>query len=243
MSDDPHHARPGRDRPRPSPPVACCEAIRHRAETGDVQFRLVVLNPARAELHLLHPERHDKATEAEEVLRSALPRLEQAAGGPVIGIGLRAPRPDGRDRGDPLQRARRRDHPLRAAAHRRHLAPPGPRAPARPLRHAGHRRTPDRRSLRGTPGAGSEAPSIHPPVVVPPHDEKRHHGCNRDQHAHADLKRRLDCAHVHQRAAGLRPPQGRPDTRERRTPRDDPGRSLRDVRLLAAGVSRSPAPG
>ena len=30
-----------------------------------MQFRLVVLNPARAELHLLHPERHDKAAEAE----------------------------------------------------------------------------------------------------------------------------------------------------------------------------------
>lgn len=61
------------------------EAIRHRAETGDVQFRLIVLNPARAEVHLLHPERHDKATEAEQVLLAALPDLEAAAGGPVIG--------------------------------------------------------------------------------------------------------------------------------------------------------------
>jgi hypothetical protein len=61
------------------------EAIRHRAETGDVQFRLIVLNPARVEVHLLHPERHDKATEAEKVLLAALPELEAAAGGAVIG--------------------------------------------------------------------------------------------------------------------------------------------------------------
>jgi hypothetical protein len=61
------------------------EAITHRAETRDVQFRVVVPNPARAELHLLHPERHDKVSEAERVLRQALPLLERAAGGPVIG--------------------------------------------------------------------------------------------------------------------------------------------------------------
>ena len=61
------------------------EAIRHRAATGDVQFRFVVLNPARAELHLLHPERHDRAAEAETTLLTTLPALEEAAGGPVIG--------------------------------------------------------------------------------------------------------------------------------------------------------------
>jgi len=61
------------------------EAIRHRAENGDVRFRLIVLNPAQAELHLLHPERHDKAAEAERVLRSTLPQLELAAHAPVIG--------------------------------------------------------------------------------------------------------------------------------------------------------------
>ncbi|MBW8752232.1 MAG: hypothetical protein JF565_12530, partial [Propionibacteriales bacterium] len=60
-------------------------AIRHRAETGDVQFRVIVLNPARAEIHLLHPERHDKAREAEQTLLRALPTLEATAGGPVIG--------------------------------------------------------------------------------------------------------------------------------------------------------------
>ncbi len=60
-------------------------AISRRAEAGDVQFRVVVLNPARAELHLLHPERHDKAAEAEQVLFKALPEIELCAGRPVIG--------------------------------------------------------------------------------------------------------------------------------------------------------------
>ena len=67
------------------PAEALLEAIKRRAETGDVQFRIVVPNPARAELHLLHPERHDKAQEAEQVLRQAQPLLEQAGGGAVIG--------------------------------------------------------------------------------------------------------------------------------------------------------------
>jgi hypothetical protein len=67
------------------PTEALLAAIRHRANTGDVQFRLIVLNPAAAEVHLLHPERHDKAREAEQVLLRALPDLETAAGGPVIG--------------------------------------------------------------------------------------------------------------------------------------------------------------
>ena len=71
------------DTAEPSPSLR--EAIRHRAETRDAQFRLVVVNPARAEVHLLHPERHDKAVEAEAVLRSALPTLEADAGGTVIG--------------------------------------------------------------------------------------------------------------------------------------------------------------
>ena len=71
------------DHAEPTPELRA--AIGRRAETGDVQFRLIVLNPARAELHLLHPERHDKAVEAERTLHAALPRLEQAAGRPLIG--------------------------------------------------------------------------------------------------------------------------------------------------------------
>ena len=42
-------------------------AMRQRAAQGPVQFRLLVPNPAQAELHLFHPERHDKAAEAEQV--------------------------------------------------------------------------------------------------------------------------------------------------------------------------------
>ena len=71
------------DHAEPTPQLRT--AIRQRAESGDVQFRLIVLNPARAEVHLLHPERHDRAAEAEQTLRAALPQLEQAAGGPVVG--------------------------------------------------------------------------------------------------------------------------------------------------------------
>lgn len=67
------------------PGAVLLEAVAARASAGDVQFRLVVLNPARAEIHLLHPERHDKAFEAECALLETLPVLEEAAGGPVIG--------------------------------------------------------------------------------------------------------------------------------------------------------------
>ncbi|WP_395695671.1 hypothetical protein [Nocardioides sp.] len=71
------------DAAEPSPSLR--EAIRQRAATHDARFRLVVLNPAAAEVHLLHPERHDKAHEAEQVLRASLPTVEADAGGPVIG--------------------------------------------------------------------------------------------------------------------------------------------------------------
>lgn len=71
------------DHAEPSPELLT--AIGQRAVTDDAQFRVVVVNPARAEVHLLHPERHDKASEAEGVLLRALPDLESAAGGPVIG--------------------------------------------------------------------------------------------------------------------------------------------------------------
>src|ERR1700712_4247215 len=66
------------------PAVGLIEAMRHRADTDDVQFRLVVPTPARAERHLLHPERHDRAAEAEQVLREALFDLELAAGGRIL---------------------------------------------------------------------------------------------------------------------------------------------------------------
>lgn len=64
---------------------ALITAIEQRAAEGSTQFRVVVPNPARAELHLLHPERHDKAAAAEKVLRLAMPAVEEAAGGHVVG--------------------------------------------------------------------------------------------------------------------------------------------------------------
>ena len=68
-----------------APTTALLDAIRTRAGQGPTQFRVVVPNPAAAEIHLLHPERHEKAAEAERVLNAALPQFEEAAGGPVIG--------------------------------------------------------------------------------------------------------------------------------------------------------------
>ncbi len=67
------------------PSRALLEALRVRAEEGLVQFRLVVLNPARAEVHLLHPERHDKADQAEVTLHLSLPRIEEATNTRVVG--------------------------------------------------------------------------------------------------------------------------------------------------------------
>ncbi len=71
------------DQAHPGPGLK--DAICSRAAAGDARFRLVVLNPARAEVHLLHPERHDKAVEAELILMRALPEIESWAGHPVIG--------------------------------------------------------------------------------------------------------------------------------------------------------------
>ncbi len=68
-----------------SPTQALIGVLASRAATEDVQFRLVVLNPARSEVHLLHPERHDKAAEAERALSALLPDLERASGAQVIG--------------------------------------------------------------------------------------------------------------------------------------------------------------
>jgi nucleotide-binding universal stress UspA family protein len=71
------------DRTAASPELL--HAISERAARDLVQFRVVVTNPAAAELHLLHPERHAKAAEAEAVLRDVLPLIESAAGADVIG--------------------------------------------------------------------------------------------------------------------------------------------------------------
>jgi hypothetical protein len=63
---------------------ALLDAMRARARRGPAQFRIVVPNPAPAEWHPMHPERRDKAAEAERALTAALPDIEQAASGPVI---------------------------------------------------------------------------------------------------------------------------------------------------------------
>jgi hypothetical protein len=68
-----------------TPTAGVTDAIRARAGADDVQFRLVVVNPARAEVHFLHPERHDKAAEAERALRDVVPALERSTGAHVIG--------------------------------------------------------------------------------------------------------------------------------------------------------------
>ncbi|WP_041546435.1 MULTISPECIES: hypothetical protein [unclassified Nocardioides] len=79
----PHRVLIVTDTADPNPELL--EAIKQRTAQSPAQFRVVIPNPARAEVHLLHPERHDKAAAAEQVLRAALPELERAAGGHVVG--------------------------------------------------------------------------------------------------------------------------------------------------------------
>jgi hypothetical protein len=69
----------------PDPTGRLLSAIRERADRSPAQFRVLVPNPARAEVHLLHPERHEQAAAAEHVLRRALPAIEEAASGHVVG--------------------------------------------------------------------------------------------------------------------------------------------------------------
>ena len=62
------------------------DAIRARADRGPVEVRILVPNPAPAEWHPTHPERHEKAQDAQHVLDEALPRVAEAAGVPVDGV-------------------------------------------------------------------------------------------------------------------------------------------------------------
>lgn len=64
---------------------ALLDTIRGRAARGPAEFRILVPNPAAAEWHPTHPERHDKVAEAKVVLAEALPLVEAAAGRPVEG--------------------------------------------------------------------------------------------------------------------------------------------------------------
>src|SRR5258707_15471645 len=61
-------------------------AIRARADRAPVQVRMLVPNPAPAEWHPTHPERHAKAQAAQRVLEQTLPALREAAGVPVDGF-------------------------------------------------------------------------------------------------------------------------------------------------------------
>jgi uncharacterized membrane-anchored protein len=61
------------------------QAIRARAERGPIDVRMLVPNPAPAEWHPGHPERHAKAEAAQRVLEQTLPELRGAAGVPVDG--------------------------------------------------------------------------------------------------------------------------------------------------------------
>jgi uncharacterized membrane-anchored protein len=61
-------------------------AIRARAASVPIQVRLLVPNPAPAEWHPTHPDRHTKAQAAQGVLERTLPALQEAAGVPVDGF-------------------------------------------------------------------------------------------------------------------------------------------------------------
>src|SRR3954466_7339951 len=62
------------------------DAIRARAARGPIAVRLLVPNPAPAEWHPTHPERHAKADAAQRVLDQTLPSLRDAAGVPIDGF-------------------------------------------------------------------------------------------------------------------------------------------------------------
>ncbi|MDX6216320.1 MAG: hypothetical protein QOG99_1904 [Frankiales bacterium] len=71
------------DRPETTPELQV--ALRSRAEQGSATFHVLVTNPARAEYHLLHPERHDAVARAEQQLGPMLEALRNAVGAPVDG--------------------------------------------------------------------------------------------------------------------------------------------------------------
>jgi hypothetical protein len=64
---------------------ALLEAVRERAERGSARFHLLVPNPAPADWHPLHPERHEKRKEGETILALALPLIDDASGGRTSG--------------------------------------------------------------------------------------------------------------------------------------------------------------
>lgn len=69
-----------------TPTEALLDTIRGRVARGPATFRVLVPNPAPAEWHPGHPERHDKVAGAERELIAALPKIQDAAGAAVPGL-------------------------------------------------------------------------------------------------------------------------------------------------------------
>jgi hypothetical protein len=67
------------------------EAIRARASVGPIQVRVLVPNPAPAEWHPTHPERHAKVQAAQRVLEQTLPALQNRNGHGLPSAVSRAP--------------------------------------------------------------------------------------------------------------------------------------------------------
>jgi hypothetical protein len=61
------------------------EVVRERAARGPAEFRVLLPNPAAAEWHPLHPERHDLATRAERDLLRVIAAVQDVAGSAVRG--------------------------------------------------------------------------------------------------------------------------------------------------------------
>ena len=81
---DHSHQSPARHRPDRRL-AGAARRLRARAARGPIALRVLVPNPAPAEWHPAHPERHAKADGRERVLRESLPELREAAGVPVDG--------------------------------------------------------------------------------------------------------------------------------------------------------------
>jgi hypothetical protein len=62
------------------PTPAVLDALCARTVRGPIGVRVIVPNPAAAEWHPLHPERHVKAAEARDALARTLPIVEASCG-------------------------------------------------------------------------------------------------------------------------------------------------------------------
>lgn len=82
-SSSPAHVLVVTDQANATP--ALLDTLRGRVARGPASFSVLVPNPAPAEWHPLHPERHEKLALAERELAQALPLIEEAAGRQVEG--------------------------------------------------------------------------------------------------------------------------------------------------------------